>query len=149
MDEDGYLYVMTRTDDVINVVSHRLSTAAVEEVLANYPDVAKCAVIGVSDSLNSQIPVGFLCLTKGVNRPHWQIVGECMWMMRDTMGPVAALKPATVIDRLPKTRSGKIPRANTAKIADGEAFKMPATIDEPMILNEIKTALQALGYARD
>ena len=149
MDEDGYLYVMARTDDVINVAGHRLSTGAMEEVLANHPDVAECAVIGVSDALKGQLPIGFLCLTNGVNRPHGEIVGECVTMMRDTMGPVAAFKSATVIDRLPKTRSGKILRATMAKIADGGAFKIPATIDDPVILDEIKTALQSLGYAKD
>ena len=149
MDEDGYLYVMARTDDAINVAGHRLSTGAMEEVLANHPDVAECAVIGVSDSLKGQLPVGFLCLTKGANRPHEEIVGECVQMMRDMMGPVAAFKSATVIDRLPKIRSSKILRATRPKIADGEAFKMPATIDEPVILDEIKTALQELDYAKD
>ena len=149
MDEDGYLYVMARTDDVINVAGHRLSTGAMEEVLANHPDVAECAVIGVSDALKGQLPIGFLCLTNGVNRPHGEIVGECVTMMRDTMGPVAAFKSATVIDRLPKTRSGKILRATMAKIADGGVFKIPATIDDPVILDEIKTALQTLGYAKD
>jgi propionyl-CoA synthetase len=149
MDEDGYLYVMARTDDVINVAGHRLSTGAMEEVLANHPDVAECAVIGVSDALKGQLPVGFLCLTKGVNRPHQEIVSECVQMMRDTMGPVAAFKSAAVIDRLPKTRSGKILRATMAKIADGESFKMPATIDDPVILDEIKIALQSLGYAQE
>ena len=149
MDEDGYLYVMARTDDVINVAGHRLSTGAMEEVLANHPDVAECAVIGVSDALKGQLPVGFLCLTKGVNRPHQEIVSECVQMMRDTMGPVAAFKSAAVIDRLPKTRSGKILRATMAKIADGESFKMPATIDDPVILDEIKIALQLLGYAKE
>ena len=149
MDEDGYLYVMARTDDVINVAGHRLSTGAMEEVLADHPDVAECAVIGVSDMLKGQLPVGFLCLSKGVNRPHREIVGECVNMMRDTIGPVAAFKSATVIERLPKTRSGKILRATMAKIADGEAFKMPATIDDPVILDEIKIALQTLGYAKD
>ncbi|MFZ9117518.1 MAG: AMP-binding enzyme, partial [Paracoccaceae bacterium] len=149
MDEDGYLYVMARTDDVINVAGHRLSTGAMEEVLANHPDVAECAVIGVSDALKGQLPVGFLCLTKGVNRPHQEIVSECVQMMRDTMGPVAAFKSAAVIDRLPKTRSGKILRATMAKIADGEPFKMPATIDDPVILDEIKIALQSLGYAQE
>ena len=148
MDEDGYLYVMARTDDVINVAGHRLSTGAMEEVLANHPDVAECAVIGARDTVKGQLPVGFLCLTKGVNRPHGEIVDECIKMMRDTMGPVAAFKSAAVIDRLPKTRSGKILRATMAKIADGEAFKLPATIDDPVILDVVKTALRALGYAK-
>ena len=148
VDEDGYLYIMARTDDVINVAGHRLSTGAMEEVLANHPDVAECAVIGVSDQLKGQLPLGFLCLSNGVNRPHSEIVTECVQMMRDVIGPVAAFKLAVVIKRLPKTRSGKILRATMVKIADGEAFKMPATIDDPDILDEIKEALQSLGYAQ-
>lgn len=147
VDEDGYLYIMARTDDVINVAGHRLSTGAMEEVLANHPDVAECAVIGVSDQLKGQLPLGFLCLSNGVNRPHSEIVAECVQMMRDVIGPVAAFKLAVVIKRLPKTRSGKILRATMVKIADSEAFKMPATIDDPEILDEIKEALQSLGYA--
>ena len=148
IDEDGYLYIMARTDDVINVAGHRLSTGAMEEVLANHPDVAECAVIGVSDQLKGQVPLGFLCLSNGVNRPHSEIVAECVQMMRDVIGPVAAFKLAVVVKRLPKTRSGKILRATMVKIADGEAFKMPATIDDPDILDEIKEALQSLGYAQ-
>ena len=148
IDEDGYIYVMARTDDVINVAGHRLSTGAMEEVLANHPDVAECAVIGVTDELKGQVPVGFLCLTKGVNRPHDIIVKECISMMRKQIGPIAAFKLATVINRLPKTRSGKILRATMGKIADSEAFKMPATIDDPVILDEIKEALIPLGYGK-
>ena len=148
VDEDGYLYIMARTDDVINVAGHRLSTGAMEEVLANHPDVAECAVIGASDALKGQLPIGFVCLTKGVNRPHSEIARECVQMIRDKIGPVAAFKTAAVVDRLPKTRSGKILRATMVKIADNEAFKLPATIDDPVILDEIKAALQALGYAQ-
>ncbi|MDC0500225.1 propionyl-CoA synthetase [Paracoccaceae bacterium] len=148
VDEDGYLYIMARTDDVINVAGHRLSTGAMEEVLANHPDVAECAVIGASDALKGQLPIGFVCLTKGVNRPHSEIARECVQMIRDKIGPVAAFKTAAVVDRLPKTRSGKILRATMVKIADSEAFKLPATIDDPVILEEIKAALQALGYAQ-
>ena len=148
VDEDGYLYIMARTDDVINVAGHRLSTGAMEEVLANHPDVAECAVIGASDALKGQLPIGFVCLTKGVNRPHSEITRECVQMIRDKIGPVAAFKTAAVVDRLPKTRSGKILRATMVKIADNEAFKLPATIDDPVILDEIKAALQALGYAQ-
>ena len=148
VDEDGYLYIMARTDDVINVAGHRLSTGAMEEVLANHPDVAECAVIGVSDELKGQLPVGFLCLTTGVNRPHDEIVKECVKMMRDQIGPVAAFKLAVVVNRLPKTRSGKILRATMVKIADSQEFKMPATIDDPAILDEIRNALQTLGYAK-
>ncbi|GGX52237.1 propionyl-CoA synthetase [Tateyamaria omphalii] len=148
MDEDGYLYIMARTDDVINVAGHRLSTGAMEEVLAGHPDVAECAVIGVSDQLKGQSPVGLLCLTTGVNRPHGDIVTECVKRVRDQIGPVAAFKQAVVVDRLPKTRSGKILRGTVVKIADNQDFKMPATIDDPVILDEIKDALQTIGYAK-
>ena len=147
MDEDGYLYIMARTDDVINVAGHRLSTGAMEEVLAGHPDVAECAVVGVSDTLKGQSPLGLLCLTNGVNRPHDEIVGECVQRVRDQIGPVAAFKTAVVVERLPKTRSGKILRATVVKIADNQEFKMPATIDDPAILDEIKVALQTIGYA--
>ena len=148
MDADGYLYIMARTDDVINVAGHRLSTGAMEEVLAGHPDVAECAVVGVSDQLKGQSPVGFVCLSKGVNRPHGEITAECVKRIRDQIGPVAAFKQAVVVDRLPKTRSGKILRATMVKIADNQDFKMPATIDDPAILDEIKTALQGIGYAK-
>ena len=148
MDEDGYLYIMARTDDVINVAGHRLSTGAMEEVLASHPDVAECAVVGVSDDLKGQSPVGFVCLTKGVNRPHGEITKECVQLIRDKIGPVAAFKQALVVDRLPKTRSGKILRATIVKIADNAEFKMPATIDDPAILDEIRDALRTIGYAQ-
>lgn len=148
MDADGYVYIMARTDDVINVAGHRLSTGAMEEVLASHPDVGECAVIGVADELKGQLPLGLLCLNKGCTRPHAQIVRESVDLVRDRIGPVAAFKLAVVVDRLPKTRSGKILRATMAKIADGEAWTMPATIDDPAILGEIATALQGIGYAR-
>jgi propionyl-CoA synthetase len=119
-----------------------------EEVLASHPDVAECAVVGVSDALKGQAPIGFVCLTKGVNRPHAEITSECVKLIRDKIGPVAAFKLALVVDRLPKTRSGKILRATVVKIADNEAFKMPATIDDPAILDEIRAALQTIGYAK-
>jgi propionyl-CoA synthetase len=147
-DVDGYLYIMARTDDVINVAGHRLSTGAMEEVLAAHPDVAECAVIGIADSLKGQVPLGFLCLNKGCDRPHAEIVREVVGLVRDRIGPVAAFKLATVVDRLPKTRSGKILRATMARIADSESFKMPATIDDPAILDEIRASLQKLGYAK-
>ena len=147
-DEDGYLWIMARTDDVINVAGHRLSTGGMEEVLASHPDVAECAVIGVADDLKGQLPMGFVCLTKGVNRPHADIVKECVTLVRDRIGPVAAFKLALVVDRLPKTRSGKILRATMAKIADSQTFKAPATIDDPAILDEIRAALQTIGYAK-
>ena len=148
IDEDGYLYIMARTDDVINVAGHRLSTGAMEEVLASHEDVAECAVIGVSDDLKGQLPLGFLCLNKGCNRPHDEIVREVIKLVRDKIGPVAAFKLAVVVDRLPKTRSGKILRATMVKIADNQEYKMPATIDDPAILDEIRLALQPLGYAK-
>ncbi|UOA28032.1 AMP-binding protein [Pseudosulfitobacter sp. DSM 107133] len=147
IDADGYLYIMARTDDVINVAGHRLSTGAMEEVLAGHADVAECAVIGVADDLKGQNAIGFVCLTKGVNRPHSDITAECVQRIRDQIGPVAAFKQCVVVDRLPKTRSGKILRATMVKIADGAAFKMPATIDDPAILDEISDALKAIGYA--
>jgi propionyl-CoA synthetase len=149
LDADGYLYIMARTDDVINVAGHRLSTGAMEEVLAGHPDVAECAVIGIADELKGQAPVGFLCLNKGCNRPHPEIVAECVARVRDQIGPVAAFRQALVVDRLPKTRSGKILRATMVKIADGEEFKVPATIDDPAILDEIRAALKPLGLAPD
>ncbi|AEI92479.1 propionyl-CoA synthetase [Roseobacter litoralis] len=148
IDDDGYLYIMARTDDVINVAGHRLSTGAMEEVLASHPDVAECAVVGVSDQLKGQSPLGLVCLTKGVNRPHGEITTECVKLIRDKIGPVAAFKNALVVDRLPKTRSGKILRATVVKIADSQEFKLPATIDDPAILDEIKDALQTIGYAK-
>ena len=148
IDEDGYLYIMARTDDVINVAGHRLSTGGMEEVLAAHPDVAECAVIGIADELKGQLPVGFVCLTNGVNRPHEEIVKEVIASVRDRIGPVAAFKLAVVVDRLPKTRSGKILRATMVKIANGEDFKVPATIDDPAILDEMREALRSLGYPK-
>lgn len=147
IDADGYLYIMARTDDVINVAGHRLSTGAMEEILAGHPDVAECAVIGVTDSLKGQLPMGFVCLNKGCDTTHEQIMKDCVKRVRDTIGPVAAFKLVAVVDRLPKTRSGKILRATMVKIADDAPFKMPATIDDPAILDEIKTALKPMGYA--
>ena len=149
IDEDGYLYIMARTDDVINVAGHRLSTGAMEEVLAGHPDVGECAVIGVTDQLKGQLPMGFVCLNKGCDRPHDEIGKEIVKSVRDTIGPVAAFKLVTVVDRLPKTRSGKILRGTMVKIADGQDFKMPATIDDPAILDEIREALKPMGYAQD
>jgi propionyl-CoA synthetase len=147
MDEDDYIYVMARTDDVINVAGHRLSTGGMEEVLARHPDVAECAVVGVADSFKGQLPVGFLVLKAGVKRAHPEIVGDVVRMVREQIGPVAAFKQAVVVERLPKTRSGKILRGTMQKIADNQPWKMPATIDDPVILDEIKDALKSLGYA--
>jgi propionyl-CoA synthetase len=149
IDTDGYLYIMARTDDVINVAGHRLSTGAMEEVLAGHKDVAECAVIGVADDLKGQSPLGFLCLNKGANREAADVVRECVALMREKIGPVADFKRAVVVDRLPKTRSGKILRGTMVKIADGLDWKMPATIDDPAILDEITTALRTLGLAKD
>ena len=148
IDEDGYVYIMARTDDVINVAGHRLSTGAMEEVLAGHPDVAECAVIGVADELKGQLPMGFLCLNSGSDRDPKEVVAECVRRVRDQIGPVAAFKLALVVDRLPKTRSGKILRATMANIADGKSFKVPATIDDPVILEEIGEALTGLGYPK-
>jgi propionyl-CoA synthetase len=148
IDEDGYLYIMARTDDVINVAGHRLSTGAMEEVLAAHRDVAECAVIGVSDQLKGQIPVGFLCLNAGADRDHREVAREVVKLVREKIGPVAAFKLAVVVERLPKTRSGKILRGTMVKIAGNKAFKMPATIDDPRILDEIRSALQTIGYAK-
>jgi propionyl-CoA synthetase len=148
IDNDGYVFVMTRVDDVINVAGHRLSTGGIEEVLAAHPDVAECAVIGVADELKGQVPLGLIVLKDGVGRPHGEIVKEVVAMVRDRIGPVAAFKTATVVGRLPKTRSGKILRGTMQKIADGQDYKVPATIDDPAILTEIGAALQPAGYAR-
>ncbi len=148
IDEDGYLYIMARTDDVINVAGHRLSTGAMEEVLASHPDVAECAVIGATDALKGQLPLGFLCTNAGTDRPDEEIIAECVKLMREKIGPVAAFKHAVVVDRLPKTRSGKILRGTMVKIADNADYKMPATIDDPAILDEIEAALQTIGYAK-
>ena len=148
IDDDGYLYIMARTDDIINVAGHRLSTGGMEEVLSSHPDVAECAVIGVADDLKGELPVGFLVLKSGVDRADADIVAEVVKLVREKIGPVAAFKQATVVARLPKTRSGKILRGTMRKIADNQDFKMPATIDDPAILDEIEIALEGIGYAK-
>ncbi len=148
IDEDGYAFVMTRTDDIINVAGHRLSTGAMEEILADHPDVAECAVLGVEDELKGQVPVGFVVLNAGVDRDHDAIIKEVIQMVRERIGPVASFKTATVVKRLPKTRSGKILRGTIQKIADNKEYKMPATIDDPTILEEMEEALTGIGYAR-
>jgi propionyl-CoA synthetase len=145
MDEDGYLYIMARTDDIINVAGHRLSTGGMEEVLASHPNVAECAVLGIADALKGQIPLGFVVLKAGVNREAAAIEKECVVLVREKIGAVAALRTVIVINRLPKTRSGKILRSTIRKMADKEAFKIPATIDDPMILTEIAAAMKAKG----
>jgi propionyl-CoA synthetase len=147
IDDNGYVFVMARTDDVINVAGHRLSTGAMEEVLADHPDVAECAVIGIADAMKGQLPLGLLVLSAGVDRDHSAIVAEAIQLVRDRIGPVAAFKLCVVVDRLPKTRSGKILRATMRSIADGTDWKMPATIDDPAIIEEIGAALQQLGLA--
>jgi propionyl-CoA synthetase len=147
IDEDGYIHVMSRTDDVINVAGHRLSTGSIEEVLASHEDVAECAVIGAADQMKGQLPVGLLVLKAGVDRDESEIVAEVVQMVRDQVGPVAVFKKAAVIGRLPKTRSGKVLRATMRKIADSEEYKVPATIEDPDVLGEIGTALKTLGYA--
>lgn len=148
-DEEGYLYIMARTDDIINVAGHRLSTGGMEEVLSDHPDVAECAVIGVEDQLKGQLPVGFLILNAGVKKSHDEIVQEVVARVREKIGPVAAFKKAVVVQRLPKTRSGKILRGTMQKIADCAEYKMPATIDDPAILDEIDEALQSIGYSKN
>jgi propionyl-CoA synthetase len=144
-DEDGYIHVMSRTDDIINVAGHRLSTGGMEEVLAAHKDVAECAVIGVVDQLKGEVPCGFIVLKAGVNRPVAEIEQECIALVREKIGPVAAFKLAITVARLPKTRSGKILRGTMKRIADGEAWTMPATIDDPLILDEIGAALKGKG----
>ncbi len=144
-DEDGYVYVMSRTDDIINVAGHRLSTGGMEEVLAGHPDVAECAVLGIKDNMKGEVPCGFIVLKAGVSKPPIEIEKEIVQLVRDKIGPVAAFKLAITVARLPKTRSGKILRGTIKKIADGEEWTMPATIDDPAILGEIEGALKGKG----
>jgi len=146
IDADGYVYVMSRTDDVINVAGHRLSTGALEEVLAGLPAVAECAVIGIDDPLKGQVPLGFLVLKAGVTTAPDQVVREAVARVRGEIGPIACFKLATIVERLPKTRSGKILRGTMQKIANGEPYKMPPTIDDPLILTEIAQALARIGF---
>jgi propionyl-CoA synthetase len=147
-DADDYLYIMSRVDDIINVAGHRLSTGGMEEILASHPDVAECAVVGVADAIKGEIPVGFVVTKAGVNRHQSEIVQELIDLVRESLGPVAAFKTATVVIRLPKTRSGKILRGTVKKIADGQEYTVPATIDDPAILDEITEALRDLGYPK-
>jgi propionyl-CoA synthetase len=144
-DDDGYIFVMGRTDDIINVAGHRLSTGGMEEVLASHPDVAECAVLGIKDELKGEVPCGFIVLKSGVNREPAEIEKECIALVRDKIGPVAAFKLAITVARLPKTRSGKILRGTIKKIADGDSWTMPATIDDPAVLEEIGGALKGKG----
>ena len=145
-DEDDYLYIMSRTDDVINVAGHRLSTGAMEEALSNHIDVAECAVVGVYDNLKGQVPLGLICLNNGCNKTHEDVCNEVVDLVRNEIGPVAAFKSVAVVSSLPKTRSGKILRATIRKIADKVDWEMPATVDNPLVFEEIKEALKPLGY---
>ena len=147
-DEDGYVYIMSRVDDIINVAGHRLSTGAMEEILASHPDVAECAVVGVADEIKGEVPVGFVVTKAGVARAEADIVRELVQRVRESIGPVAAFKTAAVVKRLPKTRSGKILRGTMKKIAEGTEYQAPATIDDPAILAEITESLHGIGYPR-
>jgi propionyl-CoA synthetase len=147
VDEDGYLWIMARTDDIINVAGHRLSTGAIEEVLAMHPDVAECAAIGVRDDLKGELPLAFVVLNLGVERPEEEIVTALVASVRERIGPVVAFRLVAVVDRLPKTRSGKILRGTMRKIANSEPYRTPPTIEDPEVLEEIRAALVAMGYA--
>ena len=148
IDDEGYIYIMSRTDDIINVAGHRLSTGAIEAELCEHPDVAESAVIGVADDLKGEIPLGFLVLKSGVDTPPEMIIRHVVEYVRENIGPVASFKQAVIVNRLPKTRSGKILRATMRKIANGEEYAIPPTIDDPAILDEISEALQTIGYAK-
>ncbi|MGH8461624.1 MAG: AMP-binding enzyme, partial [Stenotrophobium sp.] len=147
-DADGYWWIMSRIDDIINVAGHRLSTGAMEEALAGHPDVAECAVIGVADAMKGQVPLGLVVLKAGVKREHETIIRELVERVRAQIGPVAAFRQAAVVARLPKTRSGKVLRATMRAIADAQPYTAPATIDDPAILDEIAGVLKTLGYAK-
>ncbi|HEX4935193.1 MAG TPA: propionyl-CoA synthetase, partial [Gemmatimonadaceae bacterium] len=149
IDEDGYLFIMGRIDDVIIVAGHNLSTGSMEQALAAHPDVAECAVFGVKDPLKTQLPVGLVVLKAGVTRGHEAICEELVQGVRAAVGPVANFRKVAVVARLPKTRSGKVLRGTMRKIADGEPYAVPPTIDDPAVLDEVRDALQSLGYARD
>ncbi len=148
IDDDGYVWVMGRTDDIINVAGHRLSTGGMEEVLAGHPDVAECAVLGIKDELKGEVPCGFIVLKAGVSRRPAEIEKEIVALVRDKVGPVASFKLAITVARLPKTRSGKILRGTIKKMADGDQWTMPATIDDPAILEEIGSALKSHGVGQ-
>ncbi len=148
IDTDGYIHVMTRTDDIINVAGHRLSTGGIEEVLAAHPDVAECAVIGVADALKGQVPLGLLVLKAGAARRPEEVESDAVQLVRDRIGPVASFRTALVVAGLPKTRSGKILRGTMRRIADGEDYPMPATIDDPAVLGDIAEALSRAGYSK-
>ena len=147
-DEDGYLWIMSRTDDIINVAGHRLSTGALEEILAAHANVSECAVIGVADELIGEVPLGLVVLKLGVGRAQEEIIPELIQLVREKIGPVASFKMATVVNRLPKTRSGKIVRGTIKKIADGVEYRIPPTIEDASVIDEIQANLNALGYPR-
>ena len=149
IDENGYVWIMSRTDDIINVAGHRLSTGSMEEILSENASVAECAVLGIADNLKGQIPLGLIVLKSGVTKKPEDISKECIQMIRDKIGPVAAFKNVVVVKRLPKTRSGKILRGTVGKIADQVPYKMPATIDDPLILDEIKSSLIEAGIIKN
>src|SRR5271157_5318787 len=148
IDEEGYVFVMGRVDDVINVAGHRLSTGGMEEVLAKHPDVAECAVVGAADDLKGQVPLGFVVLKAGVTRSKEDIISDVVQMVRSDIGAVASFKKAVVVNRLPKTRSGKVLRSTMRKIADGESYAVPSTIDDPVVLDEIGSAVKEIGYGK-
>jgi propionyl-CoA synthetase len=148
IDEDGYLWIMGRTDDIINIAGHRLSTGAMEEVLATHPDVAECAVAGVHDPVKGEVPLGFVVVKAGVTKTQGQLEPELIGLVRQKIGPIASFKAAAVVRRLPKTRSGKILRGTIKKIADGVPYTVPATIDDPAILDEIADTLRGMGYPK-
>ncbi|HOW99964.1 MAG TPA: propionyl-CoA synthetase, partial [Deltaproteobacteria bacterium] len=148
IDAEGYGWVMSRIDDIINVAGHRLSTGGMEEVVARHPDVAECAVIGVEDQLKGQVPVGFVVLKAGVSKREDDVQKEVVGMVRSEIGALACLKDIQVVKRLPKTRSGKILRATMRKIADGQKFQVPSTIEDPAVLGEIEEALKGIGYPK-
>jgi len=148
MDEDGYVFVMGRVDDVINVAGHRLSTGAMEEVIARHPDVAECAVVGAEDSLKGQVPIGFVILKDGTTRDPEEIVKDLVQAIRHQVGPIANFKKAAIVKRLPKTRSGKILRGTLRKIADGQDYRIPSTIDDPSVLKEMEEAVRTIGYGK-
>jgi propionyl-CoA synthetase len=147
-DEDGYVYIMSRIDDIINVAGHRLSTGGMEEVLASHPDVAECGVIGAADQLKGEMPLGLVVLKSGVDRDPEEIKKELVGLVREKIGPVAAFKKVVIVERLPKTRSGKILRGTMKSIADSKDYNMPATIDDPATLDEIAQSLREIGYAK-
>jgi propionyl-CoA synthetase len=147
-DEDGYLSIMSRIDDIINVAGHRLSTGGMEEVLCSHPDVAECAVVGVKDNLKGEVPLGLVVLKAFVQRPEPEILEELVKLVRERIGPVAFFKVATIVKRLPKTRSGKILRGTVKKIADGVPYQVPPTIEDPLALEEIAAGLAKLGYPK-